>query len=77
MSLADTIVAYVAEETRRRGRGPCNEWSMSVDSIARALDIDDGAAQTAIRKAWLDNRLHVEVIRGDDLVHSVMLGELR
>jgi hypothetical protein len=76
-ALANAIVAYVAEETRRRGRGPMHQLSISVDEIERVFDIDSGAAQTAIRKAWAELRLHVEVCRGDDCAHSVMLGELR
>jgi hypothetical protein len=76
-ALANAIVAYVAEQTRLRGRGPMHQLSMSVDEIERAFEIDSGAAQTAIRKAWADCRLHVDVIRGDDCAHSVWLGELR
>jgi hypothetical protein len=75
VSVADSIVAYVAEQTRLRGRGPMHQLSVSVVEIAEALDLDDGAAQTAIRKAWSDRRLHVNVIRGDDCAHAVMLGE--
>lgn len=76
-TLANMIVAYVAEETRRRGRGPMHQLSLSVVEIAEALDLDEGALQTAIRKAWADRRLHVAVLRGDDCAHAVMLGEKR
>ena len=76
-ALADAVVAYVAEQTRLRGRGPMHQLSVSVDEIERALGLDHGAAQTAIRKAWAELRLHVEVCRGDDCAHAVMLGERR
>jgi hypothetical protein len=77
MSLADAIVAYVAEQTRLRGRGPMHQWSIHVTEIERVFDIEAGTAQTAIRKAWAEGWLHVDVCRGDDCAHSVMLGELR
>jgi hypothetical protein len=76
-ALVDSVVAYVAEQTRLRSRGPAHPWSMSVAEIARVLDVDDGALQTAIRKAWSERRLHVDVICGDDCAHAVMLGEVR
>jgi hypothetical protein len=76
-ALAIAIVAYVAEETRRRGRGPMHQWSINVTEIERVFDIEAGAAQTAIRKAWAERWLHVEVLNGDDCAHAVMLGELR
>jgi hypothetical protein len=76
-ALADAVVAYVAEQTRRRGRGPSHGLSLTVSEIADALDVDAGALQTAIRKAWADERLHVDVMRGDDCAHAVMLGERR
>jgi hypothetical protein len=75
VTVADAIVAYVAEQTRRRGRGPMRQLSVQAVEIAGALDLDEGALQTGIRKAWADRRLHVDVIRGDDCAHSVMLGE--
>jgi hypothetical protein len=76
-TLANAIVAYVTEETYRRGRGPMHQLSVSVDEIAEALDVEAGAVQTAIRKAWAERRLHVDVMRGDDCAHAVMLGEKR
>jgi len=75
--LADQVVAYVAAQTRRHCRGPTRSWSISVSEIATALDVDDGALQTAIRKAWQANRLHIAVVRGQDHAHAVLLGEVR
>jgi hypothetical protein len=76
-ALAFAVVTYVAEQTRLRGRGPMHQLSISVSEIAAALDVDDDALQTAIRKAWAEGWLHVDVINGDDCAHAVMLGERR
>ncbi len=73
--LADVVCAYVRQETDRyrdRKRRPDRRlFVVGVDAIARALDIDEGAVATAVRKGEDRGRL---TCHGDP-VHSVEVDE--